>query len=66
MCVLLEAMPAACQAYPSSMNKDTDTHYAGQRVQQRPNKRHKMLQANVLISVLNVKINLGLVVRILN
>lgn len=51
---------------PSSMNKDTDTHCAGQRVQQRPNKRHKMLQANVLISVLNVKINLGLEVRILN
>lgn len=45
---------------PSSMNKDTDTHCAGQRVQWGPNQRHKMLQANILVSVLNIKINLGL------
>lgn len=47
------------------MNKETDTRCAGQRAQQGPNKGHKMLQANILVSVLNTKLNLGLVVIII-
>lgn len=48
---------------PSTMNKDI-VMVGCSRAQQGPNQKHRIVQANILISVLNAKINLGLMVRI--
>lgn len=51
------------QAY-IALHIKTLTRRAAQQARQGPNRKHKMLQANILISVLNTEIHLGLIVRI--